>query len=386
MAQEVDQRWQEPVLLAASWAATLERTVDLLPRSRRQVELQYNERVAHRPGVQHRPLGRYFVNPEHGRPLLGDDRCPRRTRTRSTADVVMVGRMADTELRYRAFYLDASMPLALAAHERPAGAARSGLLDGVQVQRLVRGRIGAMVPDVHEARTVRVGPRTGWWGWRPRPRPVALPHTVDVVVEEWIPGRPVVRTETDVADELLATVGELWALEPVASSRLEPAVLQVTIERFRALVDSADKHLLWPDGMDRHALARRVLPMLDADPQVSIGLSHGDPGLGNALRTETGRLVLVDWEDAGRRTLSHDVLKILSSAQIEPERWADHHPGLPAAAQGGALPLPHQLSVALLQFLAGWPGRTRKARRRGSLPAHRDRMHRMLRAVDALLD
>lgn len=386
MAREVDQRWQEPVLLAASWSATIERTIDLLPRSRRQVELQHNERVAHRPGVQHGPQGRYFVNPEHGRPLLGDDRCPRRMRTRSTADIVMVGRMADKQLRYRAFYLDPSRPLALAAQERPAGATRSGLLDGVEVQRLVRGRIGALVPEVHEALTTRVGPRTGWWGWRPRPRPVALPHTVDVVVEEWVPGRPVVRTETDVADELLATVGDLWSLEPVVSSRLDPAVLQVTIERFRELELSPDPHQLWPEGMDRHALARRVLPMLEADPQVSIGLSHGDPGLGNALRTDTGRLVLVDWEDADRRTLSHDVLKILASAQIPPERWADHHPVLPASARSGALPLQHQLAVALLQFLAGWPGRTRKARRRGSLPAHRDRMHRMLRAVDALLD
>lgn len=382
--KNLEQRWDQPVLLAASWSASVERNLSALPSSRLSRQIRHNQRVGHTPGLESTPLGSYFRSSEDGLPTLGPERCPLTSRTKSLASVVMVGRMADRHMRQRSFYLDLPTPLSLALHERP-GKRSTGLLRGVEVQRLAHGRLPATVPRVLEAKKMRVGPRAAWWQARLGRKAVAAPHRVDVVVEEWLPGRPVKLGEDGVERELLGVVAALWRVEDVTTVELPDDAVALTRERFARLVTEDRGAGLWPDAVDRDDLGRRVDRLLDGPLRVTVGLSHGDPGLGNALRTDDGRLALVDWEDADRRVLSHDVLKVLGSAAVPPERWPGLHPQVPASAGPGALPSDQQLAVALLQFLSGWPSRTRRARRRRSLQAHQGRMHRQLTALDGLL-
>lgn len=379
--ERLDQRWAAPVLLAASWSATLERKLGVLPSARRDRDIRYNERVAHAPGVESLERGAYFRDHDD-KPVLGPARCPHKSRTRSAASVVMIGRMADRHLRQRSFYLETAVPLTMALHERPAQGAITGLLAGVEVQRLAHGRLPAAVPQVLAARTTKVVPGGGWWARASR-RSTA--QQVDVVVEEWLPGAPVQVGTPDMEHELLEIVSSLWRLEETRAVALTTEEVSRIRERFTGLVDKGQQDGLWPEGIDPVEVGRRADRLLSDQPHVTIGLSHGDPGVGNVLRTGDGGLVLVDWEDAGRRVLSHDVLKVLSSAAVAPQRWPGMHPVVPASGADRALPSDQQLAVALLQFLAGWRSRTRRARDRRSMGAHQRRMHRMLTALDGLL-
>lgn len=383
-AQVMDQPRQARSLLAAAWSAHIEQEFRQLPTSRRTRVVQHNERVLHQPGLEQHPYGRGIVRAENGQALLGEGPCPHRARTRSRAALVMIGRMAAVDLRYRAFYLDTSEPLTVAVHERPPRGS-TGLLSGVELQRRAYGRLPSLVPRVLEARSVQARSRAGWSGLRRRPAQVVLPPSMDVVLEQWLPGRPVAIDDLGAVEQLLESTGALWELEPVVAARPDPAALARVRERFSTLVDSGEQAGLWPDDVDPPHLGRRVQQLLDADPVLTIGASHGDPGLGNALRTDQGQIVLVDWEDAGRRTLSHDVLKVLASSPVGPEDWLDRHPPLPLTGERDVLPVGPQLAVALLQFMSGWRRRTKAARKRGAMPAHQRRMHSMLRAVDQLL-
>lgn len=374
---------QSPSLRAATWSVALERRLRRLPTPGRRRDVNHNERVLHQPGLERHPYGRELVRPENGQPLLGGIACPHTARTRSRAALVMVGRMADLDFRFRSFYLDGAEPLAVAVHERPLRGEQTGLLKGVQLQRLAHGRVPVQVPRVLEARSVRLGTRlrgTGLRGLTSVP-----PRTVDVVLEEWLPGRPVAVDDPRVVPELLETVVALWDLEPVRATRLDPGMLARTRQRFVGLLEQGQRWGVWPEDVPTHSLGQKVLDLLDRDPTLTVGASHGDPGLGNALRQGHGGLVLVDWEDAGLRTLSHDVLKVLTSGGVSPEDWVERHPTLPRTHHSEVLPTGPQLAVALLQFLSGWKGRTRAARRRGAVPAHRRRMHSMVRAVDSAL-
>ncbi|OLT17780.1 hypothetical protein BJF80_00105 [Serinicoccus sp. CUA-874] len=129
----------------------------------------------------------------------------------------------------------------------------------------------------------------------------------------------------------------------------------------------------------------RTLALLDSNPRVTVGLSHGDPGLGNAVLTGRGGIALVDWKDAGRRPISHDVFEVLASSTLSPQQWSDLHPELPRCRPHQSAPAPEQLALVILQFLQGWRHRTARAAHRRALPAHRRRMHRMVQALDVLL-
>lgn len=378
---EADRGWEQLALLAAAWSAEAERALDLLPRTRRTRVLRHGERVAHRPGLEQTASGDYFRSSRDGTSILGPEQCPGTSRSPSSASVVVVGGMADRHMRQRSFYLDAPVPLALALHERPRQRAASGLLKGVRIQRLAHGRLPARVPGILESRTLQFGSRRPWW--RSSPRAEGL-GTADVVVEEWLPGRPLRVDEEGVEHELLAVVAALWELEETTTLEVPAKVRARVGERFAALVRSDPRLRLWPQGVDAADLGSRVARLVDTPLRVTSGVSHGDPGLGNALRTDEGGLVLVDWEDAGHRVLSHDVLKVLGSASVPPESWSGQHPRVPTA-DPRVLPSDQQLAVALLQFLAGWEERTDRARRRRSVQAHRRRLRRQLAALDGLL-
>lgn len=377
-----------PVLRAAAWAASLERSLAPLVPSRRTRVIHHGSRTAHLPGVDTSPHAAYFVN-HKGSPLIGPDACPHVARTRSTASVVMVGGMAEASVRARAVYLHADTPLVMAVHEHPDTGPVTGLLQGVEIQRLVHGRLPVTVPRVLAADTVRVGGRDRAWQWPSRRRSdVAGPGVdgwADAVVEDWLPGTPVRLEDEHARSELLDAVAALWALEDTTTVPLSSADAERVGSRFARLVEEGHEWDLWPAELDPQEMARRVRSLLSREVRLTVGLSHGDPGLGNALRTDDGGLVLVDWEDAGHRVLSHDVLKVLSSAQVPGEHWAGHHPAVPRGGDARVLPGDQQLAVALLQFLVGWRNRTVRARRRRSLSAHRARTHRMLLALDGLL-
>lgn len=379
---DLDRQAVAPVLVAAAWSAGLERVLDPLPSTARSHAVRHGRRVAHRPGVEGSGAAAYFRD-HRDRPLIGPDACPHRARTRSTASVALVGGMADEHVRARSFYLCTPVPLAMALHEHPDTGSATGLLRGVEIQRLAHGRLPVAVPRVVLAETVGLLPLVPLGERRRGPAPT--PVRADVVVEEWLPGTPVAVDDQGVTAELLDVVGTLWSLEETGSLTLDDDVRERVATRFAALVDRGQRWGLWPDDLDRLGLGARVRALLDAEPRLTVGLSHGDPGLGNALRTENGGLALVDWEDAGRRVLSHDVLKILNSASTPGQDWAGLHPPVPAGADPRTLPADQQLALALLQFLAGWNDRTRRARARQSMGAHRARMHRLLTALDSLL-
>lgn len=124
--------------------------------------------------------------------------------------------------------------------------------------------------------------------------------------------------------------------------------------------------------------------LLDRDLELTTGVSHGDLGIGNLLRLSSGDLAVIDWEHAGHRLLSHDVLKLLLSVDIPPHAWGGMHPALPAGNPPHADP-PEQLAIAAMLFLAGWRNRTVRAVRRGSARANRRRTHVFIRALDVLL-
>lgn len=128
--------------------------------------------------------------------------------------------------------------------------------------------------------------------------------------------------------------------------------------------------------------------LLDDHAPLTVSLSHGDPGLGNVLRLTDGRLALVDWEDAARRPVAHDVVKVAMSCPdplsvVQMSAPAGLRPTMDAA---GAAAWSHQLAVALAVFLSGWRHRHFRAVKRNSEKANSRRMQRMLGVLDGLLD
>lgn len=375
-------RRREPSLTAASWSAQIERDLSVLPSGRRQQAVRYGRWVLHSLSFEQHPWAATFTSAEKGAPILGAGPCPHLSRTRSAADLIMVGRMVDRHLRYRAFYSGGDEPLSLVVHEVARDGRRTGLLAGASLQRLVHGRLPVAVPQVVRTETTQVRPPGRWAPW-PGSTPPTPGKAVDLVVEEWLPGRPARVEDAEVVAQLLATIRTLWSVEPLVTAPIGATSLARTRQRFTALVETPGD--LWPGDVDHVTVRRRVHSLLDRNPSVTIGLSHGDPGVGNALRTEGGGVALIDWEDADRRPLSHDIFKILASSTAPPEHWGEFHPGLPGTLHRQSCSAHEQLALAILQFLEGWQSRTRRAQRRHALPAHRRRMHRMIRAVDALL-
>ncbi|WP_053207164.1 aminoglycoside phosphotransferase family protein [Jiangella muralis] len=319
------------------------------------------------------PSSGVFVDQRTGASVLVADGRPR-VRSAAAADVVVAGAMRTAEqLRFRAFYLTEAART-LVVQQRLTSGTPTPLVAGSAHQRVLAGRTPFAVPQVLESGLSGRGPAGG--------------AVADWLVEEAVDGAAV-RPE-DAADtvvELLALLAETWRRLGVMHEPLGDEQRSRALAAFTGLAEDPPPGS-WPDALDRPTTLKRARALLDDARPLTVGLSHGDPGLGNVLRMTDGRLALVDWEDAGHRPLAHDVLKVLMSAP-EPRALAatlDAPTSLrPALTTAGAVPWRLQVALALLLFLSGWRNRYFRAVKRGSVKAADRRMHTMLRLLDDLL-
>lgn len=362
------------------WTAAIERTSQRLPSARGVARLRrrhffHDNRIAFSAGLDPAtpfPSSGVFVDRTGKSMLVADDR--RKVRSAAAADVVVAGVMRTAEqLRFRAFYVTET-PRTLAVQQRLAPGTPTPLVAGSAYQRSLAGRTPFAVPRVLDSGLAEHG--------------LCGDAVADWLVEEAVDGAAVRPEDAeDTARELLELLAETWQRLGVTHEPLGGEERSRAWAAFSSLAGDPPCGS-WPAGLDPHVTLRRARTLLDDARPLTVGLSHGDPGLGNVLRTTDGRLALVDWEDAGHRPLAHDVLKVLMSA---PDTRAlastlDAPASLrPALASAGAAPWRLQVAAALLLFLSGWRNRYVRAVKRGSGHAANRRMHTMLRLLDDLL-
>ncbi|WP_198663354.1 aminoglycoside phosphotransferase family protein [Jiangella endophytica] len=359
----------------------IERTTDSLPSARGVARLRrrhffHDNRIAFSAQLDPAapfPSSGVFVDQRTGASVLVAGSRPL-VRSAAAADVVVAGAMRTAEqLRFRAFYVT-EVHRTLVVQQRSAPGTPTPLVTGSAHQRTVAGRTPFAVPRVLASGLVGHG----------------LPGdaVADWLVEEAVDGAAVRAEDAeDTALELLALLAETWQRLGVTHEPLGADPRARALAAFSGLTDDPPPGS-WPGGLDPQVMALRARSLLDDTRPLTVGLSHGDPGLGNVLRVTDGRLALVDWEDAGHRPLAHDVLKVLMSAP-DPRALAatlEAPASLrPALAAAGAVPWRLQVAVALLLFLSGWRNRYFRAVRRGSVKAADRRMHTMLAMLDDLL-
>lgn len=356
---------QSDAVRSLGWTAEIEQASVAIPRPRGLARLrgrQYavDDRVATAVGFAGSGL---FVDPVTDSSLLVDGTSEPRVRSAATADVVIAGALrTSSQLRFRSFYMGPARSLAVQRRHR---GRPTPLVAGSAVQRTVVGRVPFVVPRVLDS---------GYHG----------PRSADWVVEEALDGAPVHRAEADHASrEVLELLQEMWHLLGTEHADLDDAQRSRALTAFSELAQEPPDDI-WPGDVDRQTTARRVHDLLTDALPLTVGLSHGDPGLGNLLRLTDGRLGLVDWEDAGHRPVAHDVVKVIMSS-ADPVALAANLPA-PSSSRGGSMPWRRQVALTLVLFLSGWRYRHVRAVRRGSVVASRRRMHAMLRTLVALLD
>ncbi|RIQ28189.1 aminoglycoside phosphotransferase family protein [Jiangella rhizosphaerae] len=363
------------------WTAAIERTARSLPSPGRVARLRrryffHDNRIAFSVRLDPAspfPSSGVFVDQRTGASVLVAGDRPR-VRSAAAADVVVAGAMRTAEqLRFRAFYVTETHQT-LVVQQRVAAGTPTPLVAGSAHQRALAGRTPFAVPRVLES---------GLAG-----RGLSGDAVADWLVEEAVDGAAVRPEDAeDTVHELLTLLAETWQRLGVSHEPLGAEQRSRALAAFTILADDPPPGL-WPAGLDPQATLRRARALLDDARPLTVGLSHGDPGLGNVLRTTDGRLALVDWEDAGYRPLAHDVLKVLMSAP-DPRALAaalDTPASLrPAVASAGAVPWRLQIAVAELLFLSGWRNRYFRAVKRGSVKIANRRMQTMLTMLDDLL-
>lgn len=368
------------------WTAAIERSTGMLPAARgiarlRRRDFFHDNRVAFSADLDTTtafPSSGVFVDQRTGVSMLVAGDRPR-VRSTAAADVVVAGAMRTAEqLRFRAFYVSEAHRT-LVVQQRLAPDTPTPLVTGSRHQVELAGRIPFAVPRLLESGLAE----RGFAGRGPHADAVA-----DWVVEEALDGAPVGPAEVEeTVAELLALLGETWQRLGVRHERLGGEQRGRALTAFAGLADDPPPGI-WPGDLDPHRIWLRARALLDDGRPLTVGLSHGDPGVGNVLRLAGGGLALVDWEDAGFRPVAHDVVKVLMSAP-DPRATAatlaapdSLRPALDAA---GAAPWRLQVAVALLLFLSGWRNRYLRAVKRGSVKAADRRMHLMLGMLDDLL-
>src|SRR5690625_4659126 len=349
-----------------AWTAAIARTGSSLPRRRglgrlRGRQYAVDRRAATAVGFPGSPL---FTDPATGKSLLVDPQSAPRARSTAAADVVVAGAMRTASLlRYRAFYLDAARTLAVQQRHR---STPTPLVDGSRVQRTLAGRTPFVVPRVLDSGHHRA-------------------ENADWVVEEALDGAPILPAEAErTAEEVLALLPEMWQRLGTTPAALDDGRRARALTAFTALAHEPPDDL-WPADVDRRGAVHRVRELLTDERPLAVGLSHGDPGLGNVLRLADGRLALVDWEDAGERPVAHDVVKVVMSSPDPARLAARLVPPRAAVGATGVMPWPRQVAAALGLFLGGWRYRHSRAVKRGSTVASRRRMHAMIGTLDVLL-
>lgn len=357
-----------------------------LPRRRRlfglfpeRQDFHYSGRLAfatNLPLEQGFPGSRLFTDAAGTSALVA--RAELRARSLATADVVLPGPMrTSTQFRLRSFYLigrTASFrPATMTAHQRVDEAVPGRLSAGARLVAQIEGTTPLVVPRVRDQGAARLRVSGG-------------PVVVDWVVEDALDGAPIGSAEAiDAAAELVEGLAAMWARSGIDHIPLSAADRDRALEAFDGLVAEASPQT-WPDSVDRDRLVKLVHRVL-ADPlALTVGLSHGDPGLGNTLRLADGRLALIDWEDAARRPVGHDMVKVLLSSPLAVGDLLLDPPAAFVPALAGGAPWRRQLAVTLLLFMSGWRHRLARARKRNSVKAHTNRMRRMLELLDRLLD
>lgn len=368
------------------WTAAIERTTGSLPAARgvarlRRRDFFHDNRIAFSAQLDTTtafPSSGVFVDHRTGASVLVAGGRPT-VRSVAAADVVVAGAMRTAEqLRFRAFYVTEAQRT-LVVQQRIQPTTPTPLVAGSEHQRALAGRTPFAVPRILEGGHAG----RGFAGRGPHADAVA-----DWLVEEALDGAPVGAAEAaEAVPELLALLGETWQRLGVTHERLGGDQRSRALTAFSGLADDPPPGI-WPGDLDPHHTWLRVRALLDDGRPVTVGLSHGDPGLGNVLRLADGRLALVDWEDAGYRPLAHDVVKVLMSAP-GPRAMATTLEApetlRPALAAAGAIPWRLQVAVALVLFLSGWRNRYFRAVKRGSVKVANRRMHVMLGILDDLL-
>ncbi|MBB5788423.1 aminoglycoside phosphotransferase family protein [Jiangella mangrovi] len=363
------------------WTAAIERMTGSLPAARgvarlRRRDFFHDNRIAFSARLDTTtafPTSGVFVDHRTGASVLVADGRPT-VRSVAAADVVVAGAMRTAEqLRFRAFYVT-EVHRTLVVQQRSAPARPTPLVIGSEHQRALAGRTPFAVPRVLDGGLARRG--------------LDGDAVADWLVEEAFDGAPVRAADAaDAVPELLALLAETWERLGLTHERLGGEQRARALSAFSGLAEDPPPGI-WPGDLDPHHTWLRVRALLDDGRPLTVGLSHGDPGLGNVLRLTDGRLALVDWEDAGYRPVAHDVVKVLMSSPdprglvAELEAPASLRPALAAA---GAVPWRPQVAVALVLFLSGWRNRYFRAVKRGSVRAADRRMHLLLGMLDDLL-
>ncbi|WP_152192639.1 aminoglycoside phosphotransferase family protein [Georgenia satyanarayanai] len=348
-----------------AWTAEIEQSTHAIRRPwfrpRRQREYACGDRSAVVIGFRGAPL---FVDPATESSLLVDPAEAPRVHSTARADVVIAGALrTNGQLRFRSFYMKPALSLAV---QRRAGTEPSALMTGSRVQALVAGRTPFVVPRIVDSG--HHGPRRADW-----------------LLEEALAGAPITPdAHASAALELLHQLPEVWKRFGAEHAALDDEERSRAVTAFTALAQDPPDGT-WPADLDRRALAGRVTALLEDTRPMTTGVRHGDPGVGNLLRLEDGRLGLVDWEYAGHGHLAHDVMKVLLSAP-DPAALAASLPAPRLGAASHAMPWRRQVATAVVLFLRGWRYRRTKALRRGSEAANAHRMHRTLRTLAVLLD
>ncbi len=299
-----------------------------------------------------------------------------RLRSRARADLVLLGaRRSASQFRFRAFYLDGSgggTSLAVQQRRQPGG--ETPLLRGSRLLGSVQGKLPFVVPELHATGTVLAGPGEDEVG--------------DWALEGLVEGDVVPVADTDaVVDEVLELLGDTWVR---LGTRHVPLRSRLQTAAWTGLTDLVGRPPAgaWPEEVHRDRLLRRARDVLGDPRPLTVGLSHGDPGVGNLLRTVDGRLALLDWEFADHRHVAHDVAKVLRSS-LDPVAACGRLGAPPALrarmAVAGALPWDAQVGVALLVFLSYWRDRHQRAAARGLAGRSSDGLATMVRMLDVLL-
>jgi hypothetical protein len=372
-------------VMALEWSAVIERTTGALPRGRgllsrrRRQTYRYTSRlaVARDTNIPHTFAG-VFVDSRTGGSLLCIDDGPEAWST-SVADVAVPGAMrTPQQFRFRAFFLSHHSTrhgaTTLAAQQRIHADTPAAIATGARIEASLAGRVPIVIPRVLDQGVIR-GRMPGG-------------GAADWVVETALDGTPIRPDQvSDTVVELIRLLAESWCRLGIEHGRPAAADLDRASAAFAALVHDPPAGM-WPDDVERDRLGREVARALAEQRPLTISVSHGDPGAGNALRLRDGRLALTDWEDAAHRPVAHDVVKALMSAP-EPIALLSAVTTPPefrrAMSAAGAADWDRQLGIALIMFLRGWHHRHVRARRRNSTPANNARMQRMLRVLDHLL-
>ncbi|SDU77166.1 aminoglycoside phosphotransferase family protein [Jiangella alkaliphila] len=369
---------------ALAWSARLERDSAVLPhhgwaRLRRR-PFRANRRVVYRRDLDSAgqfPCSGLFIDQRTGASLLlpteGGE-----VRSWSEADVILLGAMRSPgQFRFRAFFVTGApnrRPLAtIAVQQRSDPATASPLVAGARVAASLAGRTALVVPAVLDHGTASLG-RHG--------------AVADWVVEQALDAHPIALADAaTTVTELIDLLAGMWARCGLDHAPLHGHDRDRALRAFAALVEQPPADI-WPHDLDPAQTWPRVQDALTERRPLTVGISHGDPGIGNALRLPDGRLALTDWEDAAHRPIAHDVIKALLSAPtaVQSLNTSTPNPLRAAMSAAGAAAWERQLAIALIMFLTGWKNRHARARRRNSLTAHTQRMHRQLHLLTRLLE